>query len=212
MKKNTSILQPNFDLIVKLVQIEKLEPVVIEIPSAAAQLTTKKAPKPSHVVTKNIATPSIISLTTKSDPPTISTQKEVTDSSFIATESSENKGEAVAITSPKNIEAPIQKATPSETQNTRGQYGALLAQEIAKFKQYPALAKQTRQQGVVILQLEMNNLGKLITAKVYQSSSYELLDNQALDMVKKASPFSQPPMDLHEHDLSILVPVSFRLK
>ncbi len=75
----------------------------------------------------------------------------------------------------------------------RNQYGALLASEITKHKQYPILAKKNRQQGNVILQLQIISLGKLIAAQVYQSSGYESLDNQAIEMVKKATPFSHPP-------------------
>jgi protein TonB len=98
-----------------------------------------------------------------------------------------------------------------DTQQLKAEYGALLAQEIAKHKQYPMLAKKTKQQGNVVLQVQITGLGKLIDAQVYQSSGYALLDNQAMDMVKKATPFSQPPSNLGNGDLTLLVPVSFRL-
>ena len=101
--------------------------------------------------------------------------------------------------------------TPIDTQQERNQYGALLAQEIARHKQYPMLAKKTRQQGSVILQVKITHLGKLIAAQVQQSSGYELLDNQAMEMVKKATPFSPPPNELGDQDLTLLVAVSFRL-
>lgn len=100
---------------------------------------------------------------------------------------------------------------PVDTQQVRNQYGTLLAQEIARHKQYPMLAKKTRQQGSVILQVKITHLGKLIVAQVQQSSGYELLDNQAMEMVRKATPFSPPPNALGDEDLTLLVPVSFRL-
>ena len=125
---------------------------------------------------------------------------------------------AVITASEPKTEAPVKVAPvelsptpPVDTQQERNQYGALLASEIAKHKQYPILAKRTRQQGNVILQVQINSLGKLIAAQVYQSSGYELLDNQAMEMVKKATPFSHPPSALGERDLTLLVPVSFRL-
>jgi protein TonB len=101
--------------------------------------------------------------------------------------------------------------TPIDTQQERNQYGTLLAQEIARHKQYPMLAKKIRQQGSVILQVKITHLGKLITAQVQQSSGHELLDNQAMEMVRKATPFSPPPNALGDEDLTLLVPVSFRL-
>lgn len=114
-------------------------------------------------------------------------------------------------------EAPSKPPSPEpppvaiDTQQLKAEYGALLAQEIAKHKQYPMLAKKTKQQGNVVLQVQITGLGKLIDAQVYQSSGYALLDNQAMDMVKKATPFSQPPSNLGNGDLTLLVPVSFRL-
>jgi protein TonB len=207
--------KPSFDLTVALVPIEKLESTALEIPPVAVQPPPKPAPKLIQTVPKNTAAPATINSPQQSEFASIvapiSPQKEVSDSPVVATEFSPNNTESVAIASPQKIDAPPQKSPSADTKNARAQYGALLAQEITKFKQYPALAKQTRQQGVVILQLQMNSLGALISAKVYQSSTYELLDNQALEMVKKATPFSQPPVDLREHDLSVLVPVSFRL-
>ena len=63
----------------------------------------------------------------------------------------------------------------------------------------------------MILQVKITHLGKLIAAQVQQSSGYELLDNQAMEMVKKAMPFSPRPTELGDQDLTLLVPVSFRL-
>jgi protein TonB len=109
---------------------------------------------------------------------------------------------------PTSLEPP---QVPIENQQLKAEYGVLLAQEIAKHKQYPMLARKTKQQGNVVLQVQITGLGKLIDAQVYQSSGYALLDNQAMDMVKKATPFSQPPSNLGNSDLTLLVPVSFRL-
>ena len=207
--------KPSFDLIVLLAPIKKPELTAVEIPPVTVQPPPKPAPKPMQTLPKNTAAPATINSPQKSEFASIATpispQKEVTDSPAIVAEPSVNKAESVAIAAPQKVDAPPQKSPPADTKNMQAQYGALLAQEITKFKQYPALAKLARQQGVVILQLQMNSLGALISAKVYQSSTYELLDNQALDMVKKAAPFSQPPIDLREHDLNVLVPVSFRL-
>jgi periplasmic protein TonB len=215
IKPIRAIPKTSFELTVLLVPADKPESTAQEILPTVVQPPPKPAPKPIQTVHKNTVAPATINSPQKSDFASIvtpiSVKKEVADSPVVAAEFSPNNTESVAIASPQKVDASPQKPSASDTKNARAQYGALLAQEITKFKQYPTLAKQTRQQGVVILQLQMNSLGALISAKVYQSSTYELLDNQALEMVKKATPFSQPPIDLREHDLSVLVPVSFRL-
>ena len=215
IKPFRAIPKTNFELTVLLVPVEKPESTAQEILPTVVQPPPKPTPKQIQTAPKKTVAPATINSPQKSDFASIvtpiSVQKEVADSPVVASEFSPNNTESVAIASPQKVDAPPQKSPTADTKNMRAQYGALLAQEITKFKQYPSLAKQTRQQGVVILQLQMNSLGALISAKVYQSSTYELLDNQALEMVKKATPFSQPPIDLREHDLSVLVPVSFRL-
>ena len=123
----------------------------------------------------------------------------------------DNNVDTVASSSPPQSEVPPAQADPLDAKNLQSQYGALLSQAIAKYKKYPAFAKLAKQQGVVILQLQINYQGHLLGVQIAHSSGFELLDNQAVEMVKKATPFSQPPSHLVENDVSLLVPVSFRL-
>jgi len=67
-------------------------------------------------------------------------------------------------------------------------------------------------QGDVMLELHLDSSGNVLSVKVHDSSSYELLDKQTLEMVKKASPFPLPPEALRGRSFTILVPVSFRLE
>lgn len=63
----------------------------------------------------------------------------------------------------------------------------------------------------MLVQVQIDALGKLVAANVYQSSNHELLDNQALAMVRKASPFSKPPPDIENKDLNLVIPIAFNL-
>ena len=215
IKPFRAIPKTNFELTVLLVPVEKPESTAQEILPTVVQPPPKPTPKQIQTAPKKTVAPATINSPQKSDFASIvtpiSVQKEVADSPVVASEFSPNNTESVAIASPQKVDAPPQKSPTADTKNMRAQYGALLAQEITKFKQYPSLAKQTRQQGVVILQLQMNSLGALISAKVYQSSTYELLDNQALEMVKKSN-FPMPPEVLKSSAFNVTVPVSFKLE
>lgn len=114
---------------------------------------------------------------------------------------------ALAVSEPPKPAAP----TPRESSDERNQYGALLTQQINKYKMYPRIAVMRNWEGDVILELQLDANGNLTSSRIYKSSKIESLDNQALEMVKKASPFPLPPPSLRGRSFSIMVPVSFRL-
>lgn len=91
-------------------------------------------------------------------------------------------------------------------------YSSLLANAIAKYKQYPKIAQMRGWQGTVIADLEIDTKGAVISIKIKKSSTYEVLDNEALEMIKKASPFPAPPEGLRGKNFNVLVPISFKLE
>ena len=91
-------------------------------------------------------------------------------------------------------------------------YSSLLANAIAKYKQYPKIAQMRGWQGTVIADLEIDTKGAVISIKIKKSSTYEVLDNEALEMIKKASPFPAPPESLRGKNFNVLVPISFKLE
>lgn len=93
-----------------------------------------------------------------------------------------------------------------------GQYGSLLAREFAKHKQYPRIAQMRGWQGTVRVKLEVDANGTVTSSTISESSSFEALDKQALEMVKKASPLPLPPETLRHRPFTITIPVVFRLE
>jgi protein TonB len=94
----------------------------------------------------------------------------------------------------------------------RNLYGNLLGREIAKHKQYPKIAQMRGWQGEVVVDIQLDKNGNVLSSNIQKHSGYEALDKQALEMVKKASPFPAPPEALRGNSFNILVPVSFRLE
>jgi periplasmic protein TonB len=94
----------------------------------------------------------------------------------------------------------------------RGQYGGTLGRAIAKHKSYPKIAQMRGWQGEVLLDLKLDGAGNVLSATIKESSGHESLDNQALEMVRKASPFPAPPEALRGRSFNITVPVSFKLE
>jgi protein TonB len=119
----------------------------------------------------------------------------------------------VAPPAPAEAISKIPNVVPQEqvTQSIES-YSSLLANAIAKYKQYPKIAQMRGWQGTVIADLEIDSKGSVISVKIKKSSTYEVLDNEALEMIKKASPFPAPPDNLRGKNFNVLVPISFKLE
>lgn len=90
-------------------------------------------------------------------------------------------------------------------------FSNLLARHIANFKMYPKIAQMRGWQGEVVLELQLSQDGQLTSSKVIKSSGFDVLDNESLEMVKRASPFPVPPEILKNRSFNILVPIRFKL-
>ena len=119
----------------------------------------------------------------------------------------------VASTPPAETVSKISNIVPQEqvTQHLES-YSSLLANAIAKYKQYPKIAQMRGWQGTIIVDLEIDSKGNVMSIKVKKSSTYEVLDNEALEMIRKASPFPAPPESLRGKNFNVLVPISFKLE
>lgn len=116
----------------------------------------------------------------------------------------------------QTVSAPEPKEPPppsqAEIDNATGRYGNSLWNAISKHKKYPKIAQMRGWQGETIVELELDGTGRLKSKKIIQSSGYEVLDKQALDMVDKAVPFPTPPEVLRNSNFTITVPVPFKLE
>ena len=211
---NFKTLEPHFQFLVRIIQTKVPPQVAMESPPEAKTTATPAKLPPLSKTKKEVMqapekeTPAISDQTFLA--PAASEQKADNSTPTISSDTSETIQKSVAA-APQKIEQQPSNNSSNEAKNARSQYGLLLSQEIAKFKQYPPFAKQSKQQGVVLVQVQIDGLGKLIAVNLYQSSNHELLDNQALAMVRKASPFSKPPPDIENKDLNLVIPIAFNL-
>ncbi|MDO9233196.1 MAG: energy transducer TonB [Methylotenera sp.] len=105
---------------------------------------------------------------------------------------------------------PLVKQT--DIDDARGRYGNALWSAISKHKKYPKIAQMRGWQGEATVELLLDGDGKIKSKKITQSSGYEALDKQALEMVEKAQPFPTPPEALRGSNFTITVPVPFKLE
>ena len=91
-------------------------------------------------------------------------------------------------------------------------YRNQISKEIMNKMQYPKIAQMRGWQGEAILELQLDSNGKLKSKKIIQSSGYDALDKQALEMAEKAYPFPAPPKSDNRKYFCVDVPINFQLQ
>lgn len=114
----------------------------------------------------------------------------------------------VVVPEPPRPPAPSQ----ADMDEARGKYGNALWGAISKEKKYPKIAQMRGWQGEAKVELLLDGSGKLKSKKIIQSSGYDILDKQALEMVEKAAPYPIPPEILRDSNFTITVPIPFKLE
>ncbi|MCB5186168.1 energy transducer TonB [Methylobacillus gramineus] len=200
-------------------------PVAEPEPTKTAEPEPIKPPEPVKPPPKPTAVPQVTKPIQKMvEEVTPSKPTESTDSAPPATPAPE-----VMSVAPKEHVAPVQTtptptppppAPPVQVQGpsqqdmdaARNLYGSMLAKAISKYKQYPKIAQMRGWQGEVIVEVQSDGNGNVISSRIQKSSGHKVLDEQALTMVKKASPLPAPPEALRGKILNILVPIPFSLE
>ena len=203
----------NEPLTVELSQPKVTQPEPVDIPEPAPEMPPPppETVKPKPVIKPDVKpilppTPSPVTEPASTPPPA------ETRPPSPAVITAEPKAEAKpAFTAP--APEPQRPVGPSQQDidSARNQYGNMLSNQLAKYKNYPRIAVTRGYEGDATLEFKLDANGNLISCTIVKSSGYPSLDNEALESVKKASPFPLPPDSLRGRSFTILVPVSFRL-
>jgi protein TonB len=119
------------------------------------------------------------------------------------------------VAAPTAIEqVPVKGVVARSTSTTKADYGWLaqaLWSRVEKLKRYPYMARINRWEGKVVLRAMIREDGHLVEVEVAESSGYPELDQDALDVVKRASPL-RLPHPLGRSQVTVRVPISYRLQ
>ena len=109
---------------------------------------------------------------------------------------------------------PGKAATASDAQSRSTSSSEFLSWKIQVYarinqnKVYPPSAQAKNEGGIVHLRFELNRQGELTGSRIIRSSGSTTLDNEALDLLRRAQPFPPPPADLAV-PIHLNVPVSY---
>ncbi|HWG95486.1 MAG TPA: energy transducer TonB [Nitrospira sp.] len=97
------------------------------------------------------------------------------------------------------------------TQADYGWLGDMVRKRIEELKHYPRIARENHWEGRVVVQAVIKADGTVGELSVAESSGHALLDEEALAVMRKASPLTLKHQ-LEKSQITILVPISYRLE
>lgn len=109
-------------------------------------------------------------------------------------------------------EAPPAAQAEEPDPNALAGYGKTIGGVVTKYREYPRIAQIRGWQGRVLVRIHFARKGVVTNMTVVESSGHAVLDQQALDMLKRASPFPPAPQSLEGREFSVTVPIVFRLE
>ncbi|MBS0222736.1 MAG: energy transducer TonB [Proteobacteria bacterium] len=108
--------------------------------------------------------------------------------------------------------APAPGVSSAPPSNTLPTWKGLLLGRLERFKRYPPEAERRRQEGVVYVRFTMSRDGRVLTARIEQSSHVASLDQEGLALLQRAQPLPPLPSDLPGETLELVVPIQFFLR
>jgi protein TonB len=91
-------------------------------------------------------------------------------------------------------------------------YRLALIDAAKRYRRYPVQAIERGWQGRVEIRMAIGADGMIKGTHVKTSSNYQILDQQALDMVKRSKPLIEIPSALRGREFSVDIPVIFELQ
>jgi periplasmic protein TonB len=89
---------------------------------------------------------------------------------------------------------------------------SLLLKHLQQFKNYPSVARERDEQGVVLLAFTIDRSGHVTSRRIVKGSGFADLDAEVLALVERAQPLPAFPPSMTEDHLDLTVPIRFSLR
>ena len=108
--------------------------------------------------------------------------------------------------------APPPVASEASDPATLGQYRIALITAAKRYKRYPRVALDNNWEGQTAIRMVIGADGAIASISIKTPSGYEVLDLQALEMIRKAKSLTPIPAALRGKGFAVDIPVLFSLK
>ena len=103
-------------------------------------------------------------------------------------------------------------AAPAVNPAARTNWEGQLMGRLERYKRYPSVAREERQEGVVYLRFTIDRAGRVLSAQIAKSSGIAALDEEVSELIQRAQPLPAPPSEVPGAQITITLPVQFALR
>ncbi len=119
----------------------------------------------------------------------------------------------------RSQEMPNSIPSSAQTSGEENQYNQAKAQikarlntDLARYFDYPYIARLRGWEGTVLLAFDIEANGRLQDIRIARSSGYAILDNSALSALRKVERLTETTAWLQKRELNMQIPVIYRLR
>ena len=103
--------------------------------------------------------------------------------------------------------------TPGKGKADMRGYAKGIFRALQGCQKYPASARRLGLEGKGAVKIRIDRKGKIVgEPTMHTSTGHEVLDQEALAMVRCAAPFEAPPQEFDKDVATLAIPVHFKLK
>lgn len=212
--------EPNADPRVEIRPEPRIEPQPQPAPLARVEPRPEPRPKPiveprpeSRIEPKAEVTPEVVNPIPREVPPPVvqpRVEPSVTPPTAVRPAPAPvATAPAPPVVAPQPTSPKIDEANEDRLKLT---YGQSISKEIKRYQKYPPPAQRRGWEGTTEVLLQIAADGRVTGITLGKSSGHAILDDEALDMVRRASPLPQAPPELRGRALVVTVPIVFRLQ
>ncbi len=195
---------------------------LVQVPAPApAAAPSEPAPQPAKPRTEEKSRPAPLERRAPEPKPKVSRteKKPISRESEPAAPPPPPSGQtASSMTKPSGaaVPGPLAKAAPSlapsAEEGSLETYRMELLRMARHYKRYPRVAMDNNWEGKVVVKMVVGGNGMISGMSVVTSAGYEILDKEAIDMIRKAKPLVPIPGALRGKEFSVEIPVIYSLK
>lgn len=126
-----------------------------------------------------------------------------------ASSAQETLGHADALAATAGMNHPPTGARTSSARSDYSWLTAALRRRVESLKTYPHLARVQGWGGRVVVRATIKADGSLLDARVVESSGYEILDDEAIQLMHRAFPIHLQ-RDIGKPQVAVMVPIQYR--
>lgn len=124
----------------------------------------------------------------------------------------EKKKEIVQGPEPGPPAAPAKSVSNQAVLDAKANWQARVLGHLEARKRYPYIAQRKRQEGIVYVRFVMDREGRVLARQLEQGVRSDELNEEAINLIKRAEPLPAPPVDVPGETIELVLPIRFSIR